>query len=74
MRMLLEYRFVFVIALLAVAVALVADRNRLPLALRGVRRALGGSVSAERRQPVSRWRRLLALTLVLAAFLLAVAG
>jgi hypothetical protein len=52
---LLQYRFVFVIALLAVAAALLTDRNRLPLALRGLRRTLGceAQASASRTHPVA---------------------
>ncbi len=68
----LQYRFVFVIALLAVAAVLVTDRNRLPVVLRGLRRMLGGSKPPSENVPVSRSRRLLALVLVLAAFVLAV--
>ena len=72
MTVFLQYRFVFVVALLAVAAVLATDRNRLPIALRGLRRALGGSSPPGERLPVSRGRRLLALVLVLAAFVLAV--
>ena len=73
MTVLLQYRFVFVIALLAVAAVLVTDRNRLPVVLRGLRRTLGGSSKPPSENvPVSRSRRLLALVLVLAAFVLAV--
>ena len=69
----LQYRFVFVVALLAVAAVLVTDRNRLPVVLRGLRRVLGGSSKPPGKNvPVSRSRRLLALVLVLAAFVLAV--
>ena len=69
----LQYRFVFVVALLAVAAVLVTDRNRLPVVLRGLRRTLGGpSKPPGKNVPVSRSRRLLALVLVLAAFVLAV--
>ena len=52
---------------------LVTDRNRLPVVLRGLRRTLGGSSKPPSENvPVSRSRRLLALVLVLAAFVLAV--
>ncbi len=69
--LLLQYRFVFVIGLLAIAAALVTDRTRLPLALRGLKRVIGGSQSPSGgRLPL--WRRLLAFAIVLAAFLIAV--
>ena len=61
----LQYRFVFVVALLAGAAVLVTDRNRLPVVLRGLRRTLGGSSTPPSENvPVSRSRRLLALVLV----------
>lgn len=75
MSVLLQYRFVFVIALLAIAAALLTDHSRLPLALRGLRRTLeGGSPPSSARQPISRTRRFVAFSLVVLAFLLAVAG
>ena len=76
MSALLQYRFVLVIALLAVAAALLTDSARLPLALRGLRRALGGEAqtNADSRPPVSKARRLAALALVLLAFVVAVMG
>ena len=75
MSVLLQYRFVLVVALLAAAAALLTDRSRLPLALRGLRRALGGgAVASSAHPPVSRTRRLVAFSLVVLAFLLAVSG
>ena len=76
MGALLQYRFVLVIALLAIAVALVADPARLPLALRGLRRVLGGGARADEdaRPPVSRGRRVAAFALVVLAFFVAVVG
>ena len=75
MNHLLQYRFVFVIALLAIAVALLTDRNRLPLVLRGLRRTLGGDTQAPAsRTPISRTRRIVAFSLVVLAFVLAVIG
>ena len=76
MSVLLQCRFVLVIALLAIAAALLTDRARLPLALRGLRRVLGKGAPAreDSRPPVSLARRLVALSLVVLAFLLAVAG
>ena len=75
MSVLLQYRFVLVIALLAVAAALLTDRNRLPLALRGFRRMLGGDgKDASSRPPISRTRRAVAFSLVVLAFVLAVIG
>ena len=72
----LQYRFVLVIALLAIAVALLADPARLPLALRGLRRALGGGAQTKEDQPrpVSKMRRLVAFALVALAFVVAVIG
>jgi len=76
LNVLLQYRFVIVIALLAIAVALLADPARLPLALRGLRRALGGGarVQADPPKPVSGTRRVAAFALVVLAFLVAIAG
>ena len=76
MSVLLQYRFVLVIALLAIAVALLTDPARLPLALRGLRRALGGGARAreDSRPPVSQARRAVAFLLVVLAFLVAVMG
>ena len=76
MSVLLQYRFVVVIALLAVAAALLTDSARLPLALRGLHRVLGKGARAheDSRLPISRTRRLVAFALVTLAFLLAVIG
>ena len=74
MSVLLQYRFVLVVALLAIAAALLTDRNRLPLVLRGLRRVVGGGVRTDSPRPVSRMRRIVAFSLVMLAFLLAVAG
>ena len=70
MSTLLQYRFVLVIALLAIAAALLRNRNGLPLALRGISRVTGGP--SVRPQPVSRLRRTFAFLLVVLAFALAV--
>ena len=72
MSTLLQYRFVLVIALLAIAAALVRNRNGLPLALRGIRRVTGGPSACT--QPVSRLRRTFAFLLVALAFAVAVWG
>jgi len=71
---LLQYRFVLVVALLAIAAALLTDRNRLPLVLRGLRRVVGDGVRTDSPRPISRMRRFVAFSLVMLAFLLAVAG
>ena len=73
-ELLYHYRFVPVIGLLAVAALLATPPNRLPLALRGLRKMLGrpGGTEKERDRPVSALRRLLAFVLILLAFLLAV--
>ena len=74
-----QYRFVVVIAMLAMAVSLTTVRGRTPLALRGLRRMLrqdegsAGGVREDASAPVAAWRRLLALLLVLASFFVAVA-
>ena len=72
MNTLIQYRFVLVIALLAIAAALLRNRNGLPLALRGISRVTGGS--SARPEPVSRLRRTFAFLLVVLAFALAVWG
>ena len=72
MSTLLQYRFVLVIALLAIAAALLRNRNGLPLALRGIRHVTGGPSASP--QPVSRLRRTFAFLLVVLAFAVAVWG
>ena len=62
-------RFIPVIVLLGVAAALLRHPDEPPLALRGLRRVLGGTAAT--RQPISRTRRWLALICVLAALVLA---
>ena len=74
MSVLLQYRFILVIALLAIAAALLTDSARLPLALRGLRRALGRDAKADVVRPISRTRRFFAFALVMLAFLIAVMG
>ena len=72
-----QFRFVPVIALLCVAAALLTEKGRLPLALRGVRRILRRDAgqperSAEEACGVPAWKRGLAFVLVLLAFGIAV--
>ena len=62
-------RFIPVIVLLGVAAALLRHPDEPPLALKGLRRVLGGRAAS--RQPVSRKRRWLALICVLMALVLA---
>ena len=62
-------RVAAVIALLGAAAALATPPGRLPLALRGLARMLGGRTAAGRRAAPA-WRRALALALVLAAAVL----
>lgn len=72
-----QYRFVVVVALLGAAAALATEKGRLPLALRGLRKALpraAGAAETAPRPGVSVWRRLAALGLCLAAFAVAAAG
>jgi hypothetical protein len=69
---LLQYRFVLVIALLAIAAALLADSARLPLVLRGLQRAVGKGARADSSKPISTMRRIIAFALVVLAFLVAV--
>ena len=68
------YRFVPVVALLLVAVMLLVDKSKLPLALRGLGKFFGNRmrVAAASAATVPAWKRLLAFVLVLVAFLLAV--
>lgn len=66
------YRFVPVVILLGVAAALLTDRSKLPIALRGLNRALGKPSSGGVAHKVSAWRRWLAFALIIAAFILAV--
>ena len=76
MSVLLQYRFVLVVALLAVAAALLTDRARLPLALRGLQRMLrrdaGLGASAPSQPTASTGRRMMAFILIIAAVLIAV--
>ena len=69
--MLGPYRFIPVVILLGVAVALLTDRSKLPMALRGLNKILGRS-SGSAVHDVPAWRRWLALALIIAAFILAV--
>ncbi len=69
-----QYRFVLVVALLCVSCALLTDRNRLPLAIRGLRKVLGGKgVPADGggNAGVPAWRRFLAFALILLALVVA---
>ena len=69
------YRFIPVVLLLVSAAWLLVDKSKLPLALRGLKKMLGGAASAAEpsaSSPVPAWKRLLAFVLVLAAFILAV--
>ena len=68
-ELLYHLRFIPVIVLLGVAAALLRHPDEPPLALRGLRRVLGGTAVA--RQPVPRTRRWLALICVLMALVLA---
>ena len=68
------YRFVPVVLLLGVAAALLTDTSKLPIALRGLRRAIGRDSGGGAAHKVPAWRRWLAFVLVVAAFALAVAG
>ncbi len=69
------YRFIPVVLLLGFASFLLVDKSKLPLALRGLKKVLGGAASSAApaaSSPVPAWKRLLAFFLILAAFLLAV--
>ncbi len=75
--MLVQYRFVVVIALLGLAAALATPKGRLPLALRGIRRTLRRDAGAPAAEPsaaraVPLWKRLVAFALVLLAFLIGI--
>ena len=71
-----QFRFVPVIALLCVAAALLTEKGRLPLALRGVRKILrrdaGQPDAPEGSRGVPAWKRGLAFVLILLAFGIAV--
>jgi hypothetical protein len=68
------YRFIPVVLLLGVAAYLLVDKSKLPLALRGLKKALGSAAppSPSAAPPVPVWKRLLAFLLIVVAFLLAV--
>ncbi|MBO7685101.1 MAG: thioredoxin family protein [Kiritimatiellae bacterium] len=67
------YRFIPVVALLGLAVYLLVDKSKLPLALRGLKKVLGTTAPpAPSTPPVPVWKRLLAFVLILIAFVLAV--
>ncbi len=70
-----NYRFVVVIALLAVACALLRKPGELPLALRGIRRIMrrDGNRQAPHvpKGEVPVWKRLLAFVIIIIAFLVA---
>ena len=68
------WRFIPVVLLLGIAAYLLVDKSKLPLALRGLKKALGtvAPPSPSTTPPVPVWKRLLAFFLILIAFLLAV--
>ena len=65
-----QFRFIPVIALLGIAVALLRRRGQPPLALRGLQKALGRKPKEVPAIPL--WRRLLAMACVLVALVLAI--
>ena len=70
-----EYRFILVVALLGGAAALATDRGRLPLALRGLKKMLGGGRTPTEEMAargVPGWRRALAFLMIVAAFVVAI--
>jgi len=64
-------RVAAVIALLGVAAAISTPKGHLPLALRGIFKTLGKSVSDAKGSAVLLWKRIVAFLLVLAAVALA---
>lgn len=66
-------RVLLVIALVSIAGAIATPKDRLPLALRGLRKILGKAASEESLPRVSLARRIVAFLLVLLAFAVAVA-
>ena len=74
--MLYQFRFIFVIACLGLAAALLTDKHKLPLALRGLRRVLrkdaGEVQNPDKDSTITPIRRLLAFVLILIAFAIAV--
>lgn len=73
-----QYNFILVVILLGVAAALLTDSSKLPLPLRGLRKALGtergGNVTGNAAHRVAAWRRWLAFALVILAFVIVFAG
>ena len=68
-------RFIPVVLLLGFASFLLVDKSKLPLALRGLKKVLGGAASAAKptvAPPVPAWKRLLAFVLVVVAFLIVI--
>ncbi len=70
LQLLYHLRFIPVIVLLGVAAALLRRKGQPPLALKGLKRVLGGSKTPPE-EPVPLYRRLLAFACVLAAIVLA---
>lgn len=69
------YRFIPVVLLLGIASFLLVDKSKLPLALRGLKKVLGGAASVAKpavAPPVPAWKRLLAFVLVVVAFLIVI--
>jgi hypothetical protein len=73
-----QWKFILVIAMLGVSAFMVSDKNKLPLALRGLKKILDSQnekknkESSNPSQAVSPMRRLLAFLLVMLALILAV--
>ena len=63
-------RFIPVVILLGVAAALLRRKGEPPLALRGLKKVLGGQ--KEEVPPISLWRRLLAFACAVAALVVAI--
>ena len=66
------FRYIPVVALLVAAIALSSRRGDVPLALRGLKKTLGGSAAKPETRPVAPWRRVLAFVCVVVAFALCV--
>ena len=66
------FRFVPVVAFLGLAAALLTDKSRLPLVLRGLKKTLERNTEKTPYAPPPAWKRALAFLLILLAFAVAV--
>lgn len=73
-----QWKFVLVIAMLAASALMATERNKLPLALRGLKKILDSQNGNDKKSdtqnggPVPAWRRLLAFLIVILALVVAI--